>query len=158
MNRKNRHSTICYPKELAVAGIFTILLVFAPGCSKSAPKCDDGNTVKLVIDTVSQDIRKDLAAIAGMGGPGMELSDDEWKTIRAGIIIDLENIREHSLDEAAEKRNCAANVMIVEGGKKELIPVTYTAERNKDTGDVKVTLSGLEEIKKTKSEPMHVPE
>jgi hypothetical protein len=135
-----------------------MLLVFACGCSKSAPKCDDGKTVKAVVDTVSQDFKKDLAGIAGLGGPGMELSDDEWKTIRAGMVIDLENIREHSFDEAAAKRNCAANLMIVQGGSKELIPVTYVAERNKDTGDVKITLSGMEEFRKSKSEPVPLPE
>ena len=158
MNKKIRYSKVLCQRELVITGIFIFLLIFSFGCSKSAPKCDDGKTVKAVVDAVSQDMKKDLAAVAGMGGPGMELSDDEWRTIRAGMVIDLENIREHSFDEAAGKRNCAANVMIVKGGSKELIPVTYVAERNKDTGDVKVTLSGLDEFKKSRAEPMHVPE
>ena len=158
MNRKVRLSKIFYRGELVLAGVFIMLFVFASGCSKSAPKCDDGKTIKAVIDTVSQDLKKDLAAVAGVGGPGMELSDDEWRTIRAGMVIDLENIREQSFDEAADRRNCAANVMIVKGGSKELIPVTYVTERNKDTGDVKITLSGLEEFKKSKSEAMPLPE
>ena len=93
-----------------------------------------------------------------MGGPGMGLSDDEWRTLRAGMVIDLENIREHSLDEAAGKRNCAANVMIMQSGKKELIPVTYVTEMNKDTGDLKIILSGLDEYKKAQQPSVDIPE
>jgi hypothetical protein len=107
---------------------------------------------------VSQDFKKDLAAITGLGGPGMELTDDEWRTIRAGMVIDLENIREHSFDEAAGQRKCAANLMIVRGGSKELIPITYISELNKDTGDLKITLSGMEEFKKAKTAPVPLPE
>lgn len=157
MNRKVRLPIIFCSKELAFVVIFTMLLAVASGCSKSAPKCDGGKTVKAVINTVSEDFKKDLAAIAGMGVPGMELTDDEWRTIRAGMIIDLENIREHSSDEAAEKRSCVANLMIVSGGAKDLIPVTYVTERNKDSGDVKITLSELEEFKKSNSDVTPLP-
>jgi hypothetical protein len=142
---------------IILTALFFVAMLLS-GCSKSVPGCDDGKTVKAVINTVSQDFKKDLAAITGMGGPGMELSDDEWRTLRAGMVIDLENIREHSLDEAAGKRNCAANVMIVQAGKKELIPVTYVTEMNKDTGDLKITLSGLAEYKKAQSPSVTVPE
>jgi hypothetical protein len=135
-------------------GIFAILMFTAYGCSKSAPSCDSGKTVKSVINLVGQDFKKNLASIAGLGGPGMELSDDEWRTIRAGMIIDLENIREQSFDEAEGKRKCAANLMILNGGKKELIPVTYVSEINKDTGELNITLSGLDEYRKTKTAPM----
>jgi hypothetical protein len=48
--------------------------------------------------------------------------------------------------------------MIVSGGAKELVPVTYVTERNKDSGDVKITLSGLEEFKKSNSEVTPLPE
>ena len=135
-------------------GVFVLLLLAVYGCSKSTPACDNGKTVKGVINIVSQDFKKDLAAIVGMGGPGMELTDDEWRTIRAGMIIDLENIREHSYDEAEGKRECAANLMIVSSGSKELIPVTYVTEISKDTGELKITLSGLEEYQKAKTAPM----
>jgi hypothetical protein len=139
---------------IVLTGIFAVLLLTVYGCSKSTPACDNGKTVKGVINIVSQDFKTDLASIAGLGGPGMELTDDEWRTIRAGMVIDLENIREHSYDEAEGKRKCAANLMIVSSGKKELIPITYVSEINKDTGELNITLSGLEEYKKVKTAPM----
>jgi hypothetical protein len=139
---------------MVLIGVFAVLLLAEYGCSKSAPACDNGKTVKAVINIVGKDFKNDLASIAGLGGPGMELTDDEWRTIRAGMIIDLENIREHSYDEAEGKRKCAANLMIVTSGSKELIPVTYVSEINKDTGELKITLSGLEEYKKAKTAPM----
>ncbi len=135
-------------------GIFAVLLLAVYGCSKSTPACDNGKTVKAVINIVGQDFKKDLSSIVGMGGPNMELTDDERRTIRAGMIIDLENIREHSYDEAEGKRKCAANLMIVSSGSKELIPVNYESEIDKDTGELKITLSGLEEYKKAKTAPM----
>lgn len=141
-------------KRMVLTGIFAALLFAACGCSKAAPACDGGKTIDAVISLVSRDLKKDLAAIAGMGGPGMELSEDEWRTIRAGMVIDLENIRENSFDEAAGQRTCAANLMIVRGGKKEIIPVTYVAETNRDTGDIKATLSGFREYKKAQKLPL----
>jgi len=147
-----------HSRIFVVTGFFIMLLSLVSGCSKSVPGCDDGKTVKAVINTVSEDFRKNLSAIAGMGGAGMELSDDEWRTIRSGMVIDLENIRELSFDEAAGKRVCAANLMVVQGGKKELIPVTYVPELNKDTGELKTALSGLDEFRKAKAEPPPLPE
>lgn len=139
---------------MVLTGVFAILLFALQGCSKSTPACDNGKTIKVVVNIVSQDFKNDLAAIVGAGGPGMELTDDEWRTMRAGMIIDLENIREHSFDEAEGKRKCAANLMIVSGGSKELIPITYDSEINKDTGELKITLSGVDEYKKSKTAPM----
>ena len=143
-----------HPKAVVITGFFAMLLILVGGCSKSIPGCDDGKTVKAVINTVSQDFKKDLAGIAGLGGPGMELSEDEWKTIRAGMVIDLEGIREQSFDEAVGKRICAANLMIMQGGRKELIPITYVPEINRETGELKIALSGLDEFRKTKANPL----
>lgn len=147
-----------YGMGMVLTGVFAILLFSVQGCSKTTPACDSGKTVKAVVNIVGQDFKNDLAAIVGLGGPGMELTDEEWKSIRAGMVIDLENIREHSFEEAEGKRKCAANLMIVSGGSKELIPVTYISEINKDTGELKVTLSGLEEYKKSKTAPSMLPE
>ena len=71
-------------KRVALIGIFAALLFVVCGCSKAAPACDGGKTIDAVINLVGQDLKKDLAAVAGMGGPGMELSEDEWRTMRAG--------------------------------------------------------------------------
>jgi hypothetical protein len=151
-------SKTVHTSAFVVTGLLAMLLILAGGCSKSIPGCDDGKTVKAVINMVSQDFRKNLSGIAGMGGPGMELSEDEWKTIRAGMIIDLENIREQSFDEAAGKRTCAANLMVVQGGKKDLIPITYVPEVNKETGELNIALSGLDEFRKEKAQPAPLPE
>jgi hypothetical protein len=151
-------SEMIHFRALVITGLLAILLILAVGCSKSIAGCDDGKTVKAAINTVSQDFRKNLSGIAGMGGPGMELSEDEWKTIRSGMVIDLENIREQSFDEAAGKRTCTANLMVVQGGKKDLIPITYVPEVNKETGELNIALSGLDESRKAKARPAPLPE
>ena len=74
----------------------------------------------------------------------MELSDDEWKLLRSGMIIDLENIREQNFDKDTGKRTCAANLMIVEGGKKELTPIIYIPMTQEGSGELQVTISGLD--------------
>jgi hypothetical protein len=145
-------------KPAAITCLFTMLLILVGGCSKSVPGCDGGKTVTAVINTVSQNFKKDLAGIAGLGGPGMELSEDEWKTIRSGMVIDLEAIREQSFDESAGKRICSANLMIVQGGKKELIPITYVPEVNKETGEMKIALSGIDEFRNANAHPAPLPE
>jgi hypothetical protein len=144
-------------RAMVITGIMALLLIMAGGCSKSPPGCDDGKTVKAVVNTISEDFRKSLSGIAGMGGPGMELSEDEWKTIRSGMVIDLENIREQSFDEATGKRTCAADLMVVQGGKKELTPITYVPEISKETGELKISLSGLDKYEKAK-QPAPLPE
>jgi hypothetical protein len=79
-------SKMLHSGVFVITCLFTVLLILLGGCSKSIPGCDDGKTVKAVINAVSQDFRKNLSGIAGMGGPGMELSEDEWKTICEGGI------------------------------------------------------------------------
>jgi hypothetical protein len=133
-------------------GILSMLSVLVSGCSKSVPSCDDGKSIKAVVFSVSQDMKKQLSGIAGVQ-PGMELSDDEWRLIRSGMIIDLENIREQNFDKDTGKRMCAANLMIQSGGKKDLIPITYAEELDPGTGEVKVVVSGFEEYNKSKAQP-----
>jgi len=147
-----------FVNAIIFTGALTILSTLLFGCSKSTPKCDSGKAVTGVIDTVGQDFKKDLAALTGMGGPGMELTDDEWKTIRAGMIIDLENIREQGFNENSGKRTCAASLLIVSGGKKKIIPITYISEIQKDSGELKTTISGLAEFKQEQTAPPRVPE
>jgi hypothetical protein len=136
---------------IVLAGVWVIFLLLATGCSKSVPECDDGKTIKAAIDAVSQSFKNDLAAIAGAGTPGMELTDDEWKLLRSSMVIDLENPKELSFE--AEKRICAATLIIHSGGKKENIPITYIPEIKKDSGELQVTISGLEEFKQSQPAP-----
>lgn len=123
---------------LAAAALLVPLIA---GCSKSTPACDSGKVMDGVIYAVGQDIRKNLSGIAAMGGPGMELSDDEWRTIRSGMIITVENIKEQGFDEPSGQRTCAGNVIIMRSGKKETMPVTYFAEIDKTSGELKTTIS-----------------
>ncbi len=150
--------TRVFVKAIIFTGALTMLSTFLFGCSKSTPKCDSGKAITGVIDTVGQNFKKDLASLTGMGGPGMELTDDEWKTIRAGMIIDLENIREQGFDENSGKRTCTANLMIVSSGKKKIIPITYISEINKDSGEFKTTISVPDEFEKEQTALPRVPE
>lgn len=128
---------------VSLAGMVMLFSLLAGGCSKSVPKCDDRKAVEAVINSVSQDLKKQLSGIAGVQ-PGMELSDDEWKLIRSGMIIDLENIREQNFDKDTGKRTCAANLMVVEGGKKELTPITYIPMKREGSDELQVEISGLD--------------
>jgi hypothetical protein len=145
-------------RSAVLASVLTMLLPLSWGCTKSAPKCDSGKATTAVIDAVGRDMKKDLAAIAGMGGPGMELSDDEWRTIRAGMVIDLENIKEQGLDENSGKRTCGADLIVVRSGKKKTTPITYVLELNKESGALSTTVSGLAESKEKERAPVRLPE
>lgn len=139
-----------------IAGtLFLILLTLLPACTKSVPDCDDGKAVKAVINTVSEDLKEDLSSIAA--APGMALTEEEWKLIRAGMIIDLEDIREQSFDKDAGVRKCAATLMIQSSGSKERIPLTYIPKLNKETGDLVVAIFGLAEYKQSLEPPEMIP-
>lgn len=144
-------------RAIAISCAMVLLSQFLEGCTKSVPKCDSDKAVTAVIDAAGRDMKKDLASIAGGGTTGTELTDDEWKAIRSGMIINLDNIREEGFDEGAGKRRCAANV-IVNMDKKSGIPVTYLEELNTDTGEVKTTVSGLAKAKETESALPQAPE
>jgi hypothetical protein len=118
-----------------------LLFLVISGCSKSTPNCDDSKTVDAVIDAVGQNMKKKLAGIAGVQ-PGMELSDDEWKLMRAGMIISLENIKGMKTEEG--KSECSADLIIVSGGSKETTPITYNASIQKDSGSLQITLFGFD--------------
>ena len=118
-----------------------ILASFPLGCSKSTPACDSGKVIDGVIFAVGQDIRKNLAGIASVGGPGMELSDDEWRSIRAGMVIGVDNIKEQGFDANSGKRTCSGSVTITDHGKAKTTQMTYFAELDKTSGEVKTLLS-----------------
>lgn len=136
--------------------IFSMVFVMLSlsSCSKSAPKCDSSKAVDAVIYAVGQDMRKDLSGIAGIGGP--ELSDEEWRMFRAGMVITVDNMREQGVDESSGKRTCAGNVSIQSSGKTDIIPVTYVTELDA-SGNVKVSVSGLEARKNAPAGPL-IPE
>lgn len=136
--------------------LFSVVItgLFVTSCSKSAPTCDSSKAVDAVIYAVGQDIRKDLSGVASIGGS--ELSDEEWKMFRAGMVITVDNMREQGVDEGTGKRRCAGQVSIQNSGKTDLIPVTYTTELD-TSGAVKVVVSGLEARSKAPAAPL-IPE
>ena len=147
-------------REVGVVAFLAAAALLVPlmaGCSKSTPACDSGKVMDGVIYAVGQDIRKNLSGIAAMGGPGMELSDDEWRTIRSGMIITVENIKEQGFDEASGQRTCAGNVTITRSGKKETMPVAYFAEIDKTSGELKTTISASKG-KENEGNPLQTPQ
>jgi hypothetical protein len=139
---------------LAIFFGMALMMLSLSSCSKAAPKCDSSKAVDAVIYAVGQDMRKDLSGVAGIAGP--ELSEEEWRMFRAGIVITVDNMREQAVDENTGKRTCAGNVSIQNSGKTEIIPVTYVTELDA-SGSVKVSLSGLEARKRAPAGPL-VPE
>ncbi len=134
------------------AGLIFVAGFFLFGCSKAAPKCDSGKVVDAIIHEVSQDMKKDANFLAGAGSG--ELSEDEWRTLRAGIMITVDNIREQNYAKDLDKRTCAGNLIIQDSSGKESIPVVYIPETDKVSGEVRVALTGYQEHKNKKTGPL----
>ncbi|GBE04524.1 MAG TPA: hypothetical protein ENG95_01465 [Nitrospirae bacterium] len=129
---------------LLPAVLLTALLVSAllAGCTKSAPPCDNIETVDAVINAVSENLKKDFKSLTSFQ-PGMELSDDEWRLMRSGMIITVKNMTQLSYDEGTGQYECAGDVTINGVSGTEAIPVTYTS-RLLESGELEVTVSGLD--------------
>ena len=126
-------------------GIFIAGAVFLEGCSKSPPACDGSKVKKAVIEKHIAELKSQLSAIANAGGqPGMDLSEDEWRMMRAGMNFELQNIKQFSFDEATSILECEADLIVFSGGKQDNIPIEYTAETVESTGQVLVTIFELE--------------
>jgi len=98
-----------------------------------------------VIDQHIEDLKSQLSSVASAGGqPGMELSEDEWRTMRAGMNFELRNIKQFSFDEAAGILECEADLIVFSSGQENNIPIEYTAEIVESTGKVLVTIFELE--------------
>lgn len=128
--------------------LFCIVMIFSfvlAGCSKGPPTCDSKKVQKAVIAQYIEDYKSQVSAVAGAGGqPGMELSEDEWRLIRAGMNFELRNIKQFSFDEATSILECEADLIVFSGGKQDNIPIEYTAETVESTGQVLVTIFELE--------------
>lgn len=127
---------------LILFGTLIILAMLLSGCTKSRPSCDDKKTVKAVIAEASETFKKQLSGLTATQ-PGMELSDDEWRLLRAGMEITVKNINQQGFDGQTGKYACSADLIINQGGAKESILISYTSEHVQNTGNVQVTISGL---------------
>ena len=139
MQRKRSHKII--PVFLGIVMIFSVVLA---GCSKGPPTCDNKKVQKAVIDQHIEDLRSEVSAVASIGGAGSELSDDEWRMMRAGMNFELKNIKQFSFDEATGTLECEADLLMFSSGKKDNIPIEYTAEIVASTGQVHATIYILE--------------
>lgn len=144
----------CFTGRVAMFCFMGALFLLQSSCSKSAPKCDSSSAVDAVIYFVGQDLKKDLSGLAGFSGA--ELSEEEWRMLRAGMVITVNNMREQGVDQGSGKRTCAGNVSIQNSGNTDIIPVTYVTELDA-SGEVKVSVSGLEARKGAPARPL-IPE
>jgi hypothetical protein len=130
------------PFFLGIVMIFSVVLA---GCSKGPPTCNSKKVQEAVIDQHIKELKSQLSAVAGAGGqPGMELSEDEWRLMRAGMNFELRNIKQFSFDEAAGILECEADLIVFSSGLQNNIPIEYTAEIVASTGQVHATIYELE--------------
>src|SRR4030042_4696605 len=85
-----RINTICF-LQTALNMLLIMIAILSFGCSKSPTTCDSDDTVKAVISTAGETYKEQLSALVGVQ-PGMELSEDEWRSMRAGMNFSLESI------------------------------------------------------------------
>lgn len=130
------------PILLCIVMIFSFVLA---GCSKGPPTCDNKKVKKAVINQHIKDLKSQVSAVASAGGqPGMELTEDEWRAMRAGMNFELRNIKQFSFDEADGILECEADLIVFSGGIENNIPIEYTAEIVETSGQVHATIYELE--------------
>jgi hypothetical protein len=129
-----------FPILLGIGMIFSVLL---SGCSKGPPACDSEKVKKAVIDQRIADLKSQVSSIAA-SGPGMELTEDEWRMMRAGMNFELRNIKQFSFDEASGTLECEADLVTFSSGMKSSMPIEYTAEVIQGTDLVRATIYELE--------------
>jgi hypothetical protein len=135
-----RVNPVCF-LQMVLIGVLIMVAILSFGCSKSPTTCDSTDTVKAVISTASDSFKEQLSAVAGVQ-PGMELSEDEWRLMRAGMEFSLQNISEQSFNKGTGERHCSADLIVHRTGAKETIPISYTTELQ-SSGELKVTVSGI---------------
>ena len=145
MTRENNYLKSFYRVIPILIGIFIICAGLLAGCSKSPPTCDTKKVKKAVIAQRIEDLKSQVSAVAEAGGqPGMELTEDEWRMMRAGMNFELRNIKQFSFDEATGTLECEADLVTFSSGTESSIPIEYTAEVVKGTDQVLVTIYELE--------------
>jgi hypothetical protein len=133
------YSYLFFCKVMVKGLMLFSLIAFLSGCSKSTPACDDKNTVEAVMNEATDILMEDINSVASIGGG--ELSEGEKRMFKAGMQVDVENIRQKGIDEKTGTYNCAADLVVRRASGVESMPVTYTSSLIK--GNVQVKLSGL---------------
>jgi hypothetical protein len=126
--------------SLTILLVVILFVAFLSSCSKTVPLCDGKKTLKAVRAQAMGILLDDISSVASMGDG--ELSEDERKMFKASMSVNVENIRQKSVDENKNEYSCAADLTVRSAGGVESMPVTYISTvRN---GDVQVTISGLQ--------------
>jgi hypothetical protein len=125
--------------------IFMTCAGFLAGCSKSPTTCDAKKVKKAVIAEYIDILKGRVSSVAGASGqPGMELSEDEWRMMRAGMNFELKNIKQFRFDKAKGQLECEADLIMYSSGTQKDIPIEYTADVTEGTDQVLVTIYELE--------------
>ena len=144
-----RRELNCVKTTCRIITVFIGVLIagagFLGGCSKSPPACDSKKVKEAVIEKHIAELKSQLSMIANAGGqPGMELSEDEWRMMRAGMNFELKNVKQFSFDEASGTLECEADLVTFSSGTQTSEPIEYTAEVTKGSDQVIVTIYALE--------------
>jgi len=117
-----------------------IFIVFLASCSRATGACNEDKTIDAATEAVYASLKDQLAFIAGVT-PGSEMSEDEWKAIRLGTQVKVDNIRQTGRQ--GGRFECAANVVVTTSGGKEEMHITYTSGLTA-SGDVRVIITNDE--------------
>lgn len=120
--------------------VFVMFITVISSCTETVPLCDDKKTVKAVRAEAMEILLDDISSVASLGGG--ELSEDERKMFKASMSVNVDNIRQKSVDENKNEYSCAADLTVRSAGGVESMPVTYISTVR--DGNVQVTVSGLE--------------
>lgn len=127
--------------QVTMGVIMVLSMGLMPACSRSTPACDSGKAVDSVVHLAGQRIRTELSFLTSMGGS--PLSDDEWRSLRLGMAINVGNITEKGFNENTGNRICAGTLTVTNRGRKERTPIEYSIELDKASGKLKTTMSGF---------------
>ncbi|MEQ5818101.1 hypothetical protein [Halomonas sp. SCS19] len=108
------------------AGAVIVAATILGGCSQSAPKCSDNETVALV---------KEITRDGLVSQFGQEVSDS--------IQLEVDAIRTTDFNDKTGSQQCAAQLTIKSQGDTETADITYTSELADNGEKFYVTVYGL---------------
>lgn len=114
-----------------------ILVVSLGACSNSPPSCGDSDVTELVKEIVTDEFDKLRKVLMARGGD------------RENLVIEVEvkNIRTIGKDQVTGSYECAAKVDVASNTMllRRSQEITYTTEITEDSGELYVTVYGLNE-------------
>lgn len=101
-------------------------LLVITGCSKSAPKCSDTETLDLVKKIAMEELEKQVD-----------------KEIASRISLGFEAIRTTDANEKTGAQQCAADLIVTGPAGSNKLPITYKSERTDKADEFYVSVYGL---------------